>query len=138
MEVEKMKYSGIWNPTIGNLETFEIWTFWRSDFKRTDLNYGYSPNHSKTRPLKIWMFLSGFQMVYDKMAALCLDFKIQTICNPTSFGPFKIQTRSDFSSHCLCFENICWFLIELYALLRYNGDLNNKNIWIMDFYLSSI
>ena len=28
---------------------------------------------------------SGFQM----------PFKIQNICNPTSFGPFKIQTRSD-------------------------------------------
>ena len=31
---------------------------------------------------------SGFQ----------IPFEIQTICNPTCFGPFEIQTRSDFRS----------------------------------------
>ena len=61
-------------------------------------------NHSK-----IWTFLSGFQMVFDKMAAFVrisngwasgfqIPFEIQTICNPTCFGPFEIQTRSDFRS----------------------------------------
>ena len=27
-----------------------------------------------------------------------IPFEIQTICNPNSFGPFKIQTRSNFRS----------------------------------------
>ena len=30
----------IWNMTIWNLETFEIWTFWRSDFKWSSFSYG--------------------------------------------------------------------------------------------------
>ena len=33
---------GIWNLTIQNPETFEIWTFWRSDFKWSAFSYGYS------------------------------------------------------------------------------------------------
>ena len=48
-------------------------------------------------------------MVFEKMATICPDFKwlvglpdfrfqIQIVCNPTSFGPFEIQTRSDFRS----------------------------------------
>ena len=51
---------GIWNPTILNPETFEIRIFWRYDFKWLGFNYGYSygPNHSKTRPFKIWMFVT--------------------------------------------------------------------------------
>ena len=44
-------------------------------FKWSGLSYGYSPNHLKTRPFKIRPFLSGFQMVFDKMAAICQDFK---------------------------------------------------------------
>ena len=47
-------------------------------------------------------YLSGFQMVFDKMAVNCQDFQmpfeIQTICNPTSFSPFKIQNGLDFRS----------------------------------------
>ena len=36
--------------------------------------YSYSPNHLKTGPFKIWLFLTGFQMVFDKMAAICQEF----------------------------------------------------------------
>ena len=51
----------------------------------------------KVSGIKIQTSLSGFQMVFDKMAAICPDFrwlgfqpfqipfKIQTICNSTSF-----------------------------------------------------
>ena len=35
----------------------------------------YCPNHSKTRAFKIWKFLTKFQMVFDKMVHICLDFK---------------------------------------------------------------
>ena len=66
---------GIWNLIIQNLETFEIWTFWRSDFKGSGFDYSYSPNHSKTRLFKIRTFLFWFQMFFDKMAAICPDFK---------------------------------------------------------------
>ena len=53
-------------------------TIQQSDsFHMVGLSYGYSysPNHSKIRPFKICTFLSGFQMVFDKMAAICPDFK---------------------------------------------------------------
>ena len=70
-------------------------------FKWLGFCYGYSfsSNRWKTGPFKIWMFVSWFQMVFDKMAANCQDFKllgfqipfeIWTTCNPTSFWPFKI------------------------------------------------
>ena len=37
--------------------------------------YNCGPNHSKTGPYKIRKYLPRFQMVLDKMAAICLDFK---------------------------------------------------------------
>ena len=67
--------------TIQNLETFNIRTFeiqisHGPFFKESgyNLSYSYGPNHSKTGPFKVWTFLSGFQMVFDKMAAIFLDF----------------------------------------------------------------
>ena len=83
-----------------------IQTFWRSDFKWLGFRYGYSnsPNHSKTGhfcPNFKW-FLTKWQpfvRISDGWASgFQIAFKIQTICNPTCFGPFKIQTRSDFRS----------------------------------------
>ena len=46
-------------------------------FKWSGFSYGYkfSPNHSNTGPFKIMTFLSRFQMVFDKMVAICPDFK---------------------------------------------------------------
>ena len=37
--------------------------------------YSYSPNHLITGLFENRMFLSGFQMVSDKMGAICLDSK---------------------------------------------------------------
>ena len=81
---------------------------WFSKWLVFSLGYSYCPNHLKTRPSKILTFLSGFQMVLDKMAGICSDlsvglpdfrsFENRTICNPTSFQPFKIQTSPDFRS----------------------------------------
>ena len=124
---------GIWNPTIWNLETLETLTLWRSDFiwpgfQMARFSNGWAltmalaivPNHLKTTPFEIWMFLSGFQMVFDKIAAICSDFKwlgfriskhiwnpdkniqisngVVFKCNPTSCWPFQIQTSWDFIS----------------------------------------
>ena len=36
----------------------------------------YSPNPLKTGPFEIRTFLSGFQMILDKMAGICPDFKL--------------------------------------------------------------
>ena len=45
-------------------------------FKWSGFNYGYSYSPDlKTEPFKIWMFLSGFQMVFEKIGATCPDFK---------------------------------------------------------------
>ena len=38
---------GIWDPTIWNLETFEIQTFWRSDLKWLGFSYGYNCDSTK-------------------------------------------------------------------------------------------
>ena len=76
-------------------------------FKGPGCSYGQ--DNSKTGPIKILTFLSGFHMVFDKMAVICQDFKwfgfrisgpfeITTIFKPTSFWPFEIQTSSDFRS----------------------------------------
>ena len=79
--VSKMPSHG---PTRGNLRhcnyTFlikTVLTFWWSDFKWLGFHYGYSysPDHSKSRPFNIWTLLSGFQMCFHKMAAICLYFK---------------------------------------------------------------
>ena len=44
-------------------------------FEENELIRVLTPDHSKTGPFVIQTFLSGFQMVFDKMAAICLDFK---------------------------------------------------------------
>ena len=59
------------------IQPFKIRPFLRLDCKWFSLSYGYScsPNHSKTGPFKIQTFVSGFQIFYDNMAAICSDFK---------------------------------------------------------------
>ena len=84
-------------------------------FKWSGFSSGYShrPNHLKTGPFKIRTFLSGFQIVFDKMAPFVwisngwasrfqILFKIWTICNPTSFWPFEDQISPDFRSSLYC------------------------------------
>ena len=75
---------------------FEGWISNGSVLKWWGFSYGYSD-------------FPGFQMFFDQMAAICLisngwasgfqiPFKIQTICNPTSFRPFEIQISPDLRS----------------------------------------
>ena len=76
-----------------------------SDFRN---GYSYSPNHSKTGPFKIRTFMSKFQMVLEKMVAICpeklLGFQISDpIQNPDHLQPnlflnIQIQTSPDFRS----------------------------------------
>ena len=54
------------------IQPFEIWPFWRSDFKGWD--YCYDPNHLKIRPFVTQTFWLGFQMVLEKLAAICPFF----------------------------------------------------------------
>ena len=42
-------------------------------------NYSYGFNHLKTGLVKIWTFLFGFQMVFDKMAAKFVWISKQTV-----------------------------------------------------------
>ena len=83
-----------------------------SQLVRTYQN-NYSPNHSKNKPFKIRTFLSGFPMVLTKWGPFVrisngrasgfqMPFEIQTICNPTCFGPLEMQTRLDFRSPLYC------------------------------------
>ena len=82
------QYSGIWNLTIQNLETFEIWTFSWSDFKGSGFSYCYGPNHSKSGHFcpdmtKWWPFIQ-IQMV------VLLDFRSRL-----KSGPFANQPLFD-------------------------------------------
>ena len=84
--------SQLFKGRISNGPVFKWWGF----------SYGYSPNHSKTEPFKIRMFLSRFQMFFWQNSGHMSGFLIvglpdfrctfenQTICNPTSFGPVTI------------------------------------------------
>ena len=62
------------------------------------------PDHSKSRrfcPDFKWFLTKWRQFVRISNGwalGFQMPFKIQTICNPTSFGPFEIQTRSDYRS----------------------------------------
>ena len=63
---------GIWNSTIWNPD------FLTNGFQMVLLSNGQVVAMAmamKTGPVKIEMFLSEFQMVFDKMAPICPDFK---------------------------------------------------------------
>ena len=71
---------GIWNATI-----------WSPDFLKVGFQivrflngFSYSLNHSKTGPFEIKTFLSGFRMVFDKMAAICPDFRSHSKSRPVT------------------------------------------------------
>ena len=64
-EIRKHLKSGLFEGRISNGPVF----------KWSGFSYGYGPNHLKTGPFEIQTFLFGFQMVVDKMAAICPDFK---------------------------------------------------------------
>ena len=98
---------------------FTIWI--RRDTHNVRYSDGYcSPNYLKTGWFQIWMFLFGFQLVFDKMAAICPDFKCFLILDLfkilTSFRPFKIRMSLDFRSQMNYFcslrstkINFCYF-----------------------------
>ena len=54
-------FLAIWHPIqLGSeIRPFEIRIFWRLDFKWSSFSYGYSPNHSKTGPFKIFVQISN-------------------------------------------------------------------------------
>ena len=64
------------------------------------VQFSDGPNHLKTGPFKIWIFQSGFQMIFDKWLGFRNSDPIQNPDHLQSnlFGPFKIQTRLDFRS----------------------------------------
>ena len=89
-EVRKHLKSGFFEDRILNGPVFKWLGF--------SYGYSYSPNHLKTGPFEIQTFLSGFQMVFDKMAAICLDFKwlgfriSDSIQNPDHLQPNLFST----------------------------------------------
>ena len=70
---------------------FEVQIFKGSGFS---CNYSHGLSHLKAGPFEIWTFLSGIQMVLDKMAAIYPDrfripYEIGTIVKQTFFGHSK-------------------------------------------------
>ena len=75
--------------------------------------------------LKILTFLFRFQMVFDKTAAICLDFKLQgfRISNPLKSGPFATQPllelqNPDQSGFRILTEVGFWIFTVLYFMLQ--------------------
>ena len=101
---------GIWNTTIQNPKTFQIQTFCRLDFKWSVfkwLGISYCYNYSPIiRKLDI---LSGFQVVFDKMATIWLvftrlGFRISyPIWDPDHLQPNLFLTSPNFRSQLYLF-----------------------------------
>ena len=100
-EIQKNLKSGLFEGQILNGPVFK-WSGFNN-------GYSYSPNHLKTRPFETQTFLSRLQMVLTKWLPVVgisngwasgfqIPFEIDTICNPTYFGPFKFYTVPDFRS----------------------------------------
>ena len=94
-------------------------------------SFGYSTNHSKPGH-----FCSDFKWFLTKWRPFVqtsngwtsrfqIPFEIQTICNPTSFWPFEIQTRSDFRSP-LYLIKIWEFLLFWICRCRCSCSPNSK------------
>ena len=77
-------------------------------------------------------FLSGFQMVLTKWQTFVqisngwagrfqIQFKIQTVCYPTSFPPIEIQTSPDFISHCTTML-LCTKRVEFNFIFQFNRN----------------
>ena len=117
---------GIWNLTTQYPETFEIRTFWRLDFKGS--NFQTFGN---------WKFLSEFQMIFNKMASICLVINgwASRFQIPFKIWPFPNQPLLDWSKselvrvsdpYCIWWTSEQWkHLNKELSLVRYsNGDLN--------------
>ena len=117
-----------WGSEIGSIENrrhskpsnFEDWLSNSPVFKGSAYNYG--PNHLKTGHFSpdFKLFLTRWMPFVTITNGLAfrfqIPFKIQTICKPTSFWPFEIQTCVDFRS------------------LQYTGNLNDPQAttWYSD------
>ena len=123
---------GIWNPTIWNPDFLTV-GFQMVRFTKSGFSYGYGPNHLKTGLFKIWTFfqisndfwpngshLSGFQMV-----------GLRGFRSPSKSRPFATQPLLEHSKSRLV-------LISNPHCNECSWDLNNGNIWIMNFYLPRI
>ena len=107
----------IWNPTILNLETFQIQYLWRSDFKGSGFFYSDGLNHLKSR--HIVLISNGFKQNDRQLAGFKIPFEIWTSCKPTSCWLFKIQTRPDLRSP-LYSAAFCSVWDTEFRLKRYN------------------
>ena len=64
-------------------------------------DYDYIPNHLKTGLFKLHTFLSGFQIFFDKMAAIYPDFKwLGLRVSDSTFSPSLLPLLSSRFSNC--------------------------------------
>ena len=96
----------------------------------------WKPDHSKS-----WFFCV-FQMVSDKMAAICPDFKwfgfriSDPIWNPDHLQPNLFLT----TSRLVWISDLFWYsnASTVQFLTQIHGDLSTTNIWVQHFYLFTI
>ena len=118
----KLKSGNIWNLAFLKV--------------RFSFGYSYSPNHLKTGSFKNGHFCLNFKCFLTKgrpfkwisngwASWFQIPFKIPTICNPTSFWPFKIQTSLGFRSPLCLFS-----LSSNETCLVKKHEKNISKIWI--------
>ena len=89
---------GIWNPGILNI-IFQMVPSSKVQASNT-FSFSYGSNHSTTGPFQIRTFLPRFRMLFDKMAAICQDFKwlVPDFRSHSKSWPFANQPHFDHSN----------------------------------------
>ena len=138
---------GIWNLTIQNRETFEILTFegWILNGRALATTIALVPTIQKSDHSKFGHFCLDFKWFLTKWQPFIwisngwasrfqIWFKIWTIFNPTSFGPFEIQASPDFRSplkFCdFSLTRLVWWVEDLVNFFAFKN--NTVGIWNPD------
>ena len=152
-----MNFSKQWGSAIRPFEIrkhLKSRSIWNPDFFKVKFSNGralamfiaivptiWKPDHSKTGcfcPDFKW-FLTKWrpfiQISNGWASGFQIPFKIQTICNPTSFWPFKIQTSLDFRSplymknmgHCLLILLQYFTLLYEHFVSELGGAFSNRS-----------
>ena len=130
-----------WGSEIDHLNP----DFLKVGFQMGRISYGWAlalaiaivPTIKKTGPFEIWTFLSGLQIVFDKLAAICLDFKwlgfriSDPVRNPDHLPPnlFLTIQSPDWSGFQIpivicCLYNSYW--TKLGMIICFESESNNK------------
>ena len=132
---------GIWNPTIWSTKTFEIQTFWRSDWKWSSFQKAiasvptiWKQDHPKSKSKSqisngLWhngSYCSGFQMV--ELPDLRCHSKSKTLVTQPLFDHLKSRLVWISDPHCMI-RNVCWKWKNLFRILHLFNRIGHLVPW---------